>query len=168
MRVHGPAVFEDAIHVPLVFLQPSLGQPHVVDSPAILADIYPTLLDLLAVAPREGLDGVSLARTIQPRSIMVRAMQGWPAAHRSGPDKVIIGSPQDRGTLYQLEKDPIEGDDISSTQPEVSKALRARLLYEVAQRSRTDPSVEAKWRPAWVPEARRGPGATSSPKLWRP
>ncbi|MBP6704130.1 MAG: sulfatase-like hydrolase/transferase [Vicinamibacteria bacterium] len=151
-RLHGTILLEDSIHVPLVFLHPELGSAHGVDFPVALADVFPTVLDLLGLALPDGLDGRSLGREIPPRSITMRGMHGWPAAIRSGPIKLIVENSDDPGVLYQVEEDPLESVDLAGRQPEVAIALRSHLLFEATQRGRSDPSLDAAWRSPQVPK----------------
>ncbi len=161
-RMHGGLVFEDSIQVPLVFLHRDLGKAHTVETPVVLSDVYPTVLDLVGAPLPEGLDGVSLARPIAPRALFFRGMQGWPAAIRTGDYKLIAGSPGARGELFQLREDPLEAIDLSALQPEITLALKAHLASEITRRGRTDPSVNTEWRQPWIPDKMKpstyGPG----------
>jgi arylsulfatase A-like enzyme len=57
---HGTSLFQDQIHVPLVFWHPS-GPPRArVSRPAGLADVAPTLLELFDLAAIDGADGEAL------------------------------------------------------------------------------------------------------------
>jgi arylsulfatase A-like enzyme len=54
-------LFEEALRVPLIVAAPGLPRPGaVVATPVELLDVYPTLVELLGVAPPPGLDGRSL------------------------------------------------------------------------------------------------------------
>jgi arylsulfatase A-like enzyme len=154
-KVHGALVFEDSIHVPLVFLHRGIGGAHSVNTPVILSDVYPTVLDLVGAPLPEGLNGVSLARAMAPRSIFFRGMQGWPAAIRAGDFKLVAVSPGDRGALFRLREDPMEANDLSLLQPETALALKAHLAYETTRRGRLDPSLDSEWRSPWIPDKMR-------------
>ncbi|MEO8499612.1 MAG: sulfatase [Vicinamibacteria bacterium] len=161
--LHGGTVFEDSVQVPLVFLNPALKEAHIVDPPVILADVYPTVLSLLGVEAPPGLDGVSLAEPLSPRSIITHGIQWWPAAIRSGSRKLILDGPRDPGVMYRIDQDPLERVDLASQEPEIAVALRSRLLFESSERARFDASMESKWRQPLIPDSMKrqtlGPGA---------
>jgi arylsulfatase A-like enzyme len=145
-RLHGVKVYEDSLHVPLVFLNPSLERATTVDTPSTLIDLYPTLLDLVGVAMPPGLKGVSLAGPVPPRSLMARGIQWWPVALRAGRYKLIQAGPDETEALYDLEADPTESNDLAEANPEIVAALRAHILYETAQRRRFDASMDTDRR----------------------
>jgi arylsulfatase A-like enzyme/Flp pilus assembly protein TadD len=68
---HGLFAYEATIHIPLIVAGPSI-RPAIVDAPTGQADLVPTVLDLLGVAPPARLDGQSL----------LPAIRGEPAADR--------------------------------------------------------------------------------------
>jgi arylsulfatase A-like enzyme len=58
---HGWALYQESIHVPLLFWAPAALQPARSGLPASHVDVLPTLVQLLGLeAPRAGLDGVPL------------------------------------------------------------------------------------------------------------
>jgi len=59
-------LFEEALRVPLIVAAPGLPRPGaVVATPVELLDVYPTLAELLGVAPPLGLDGRSLVPLLE-------------------------------------------------------------------------------------------------------
>jgi arylsulfatase A-like enzyme len=55
------SLWEEATHVPLVFVVPGLTKPNgTCPAPVSLIDIYPTLIDLCGLKPPEALEGISL------------------------------------------------------------------------------------------------------------
>jgi arylsulfatase A-like enzyme len=140
-RFESLLVSEDATHVPLVFLHGDLPPgPRVVSTPATLADVYPTLLDLLGLAVPEGIDGSSLARAYQPRVIVSRALTWWPLSARAGPLKLVVDYPDEPPELYDITSDPWESRDISGRHEDATRALSAYLEVETARRRREDAS----------------------------
>lgn len=58
---HGRKLFEESIHIPLLWLGPGVPEGRIVEEVGGLVDITPTLLDVLELAPRGiGLQGKSL------------------------------------------------------------------------------------------------------------
>jgi arylsulfatase A-like enzyme len=140
-RYESLLVSEDATHVPLVFLHDDLPKgTKVVDTPATLADIYPTLLDLTGIAVPAGIDGSSLAREYQPRVTVSRAITWWPIAARAGRFKLVIDDPDDPPELYDVVSDPWETRDISGRNEKVTQALWAYLEVTTDRRRKEDPS----------------------------
>jgi arylsulfatase A-like enzyme len=140
-RYESLLVSEDATHVPLVFLHGDLPEgTTVVDTPASLADIYPTLLELTGVAVPDGIDGSSLAGDYQPRVTVSRAITWWPIAARAGRYKLVIDDPDDPPELYDVVSDPWETRDVSGRNEDVTRALWAHLESTTARLRTDDPS----------------------------
>jgi arylsulfatase A-like enzyme len=140
-RFESLLVREDAIHVPLVFLHPDLPRgTSVVDTAVGLADVYPTVLDLVGLPVPEGSDGASLARPYQPRVMVSRAMTWWPLSARAGRFKLVVDYPGDPPELYDIPADPWEIADVSARHPDVTDALWTHLVVETARREREDRS----------------------------
>ena len=53
-------LWDDGTRVPLIFAGPGVTPGQLCGKPAELLDIYPTLIDLCGLPPREGLEGHSL------------------------------------------------------------------------------------------------------------
>lgn len=61
---HGHSLRPEVLRVPLVFVGPGIA-PARLDDDAALADVLPTLLELLGLEPPTGLDGYSLAARLR-------------------------------------------------------------------------------------------------------
>jgi arylsulfatase A-like enzyme len=142
LLIHGLKVNEDCLQVPLVFLQPSLRGETLVDTPATLVDVFPTLVDLLGIDAKLRVDGQSLARPVPGRPLFARSIQWWPIAMRAGTYKLILDDPEEPGELYDVGHDPGETVDLAPAEPAIAAALRAHILYYTAQRRRYDPSMD--------------------------
>jgi arylsulfatase A-like enzyme len=140
---HSGQVFEDDVHVPLLFLHPALRG----ESSELVThtDLLPTLVDLLALPPLAGLDGRSLLRPVPARPLYLRSVVWWPLAIRAGRYKLLLPEAAGPPALYDLETDPIEAVDQGQAQPEVRRALAAELLRWHAERFRSDPSFGARF-----------------------
>ena len=68
----GPAMYDELVRVPLVISWPERIRPARSDALVSLIDLLPTLCDLAAVAPPDGIDGVSLRPILDRRSRQVR------------------------------------------------------------------------------------------------
>jgi arylsulfatase A-like enzyme len=138
-RFESLLVSEDDIQIPLSFIDHELPRK-VVTTPASLADVYPTVLDLLGMEVPAGLDGASLAREYQPRILISRAITWWPLAVRAGAFKLEQDFADEPPVLYDVSSDPWELRDVAGEHPDVTDALWAELARETARRQREDPS----------------------------
>ncbi len=59
------ALWESATKAPLMFVAPSLPKGKIIDTPAEMLSIYPTLLELCGLPPYERNEGVSLVATMK-------------------------------------------------------------------------------------------------------
>jgi arylsulfatase A-like enzyme len=75
-------LWERSTHVPLVFAGPGVASGARCDQPAELLDIYPTLVELSGLPPRDDLEGHSLVPQLKDAS----AERPWPAitSHNQG------------------------------------------------------------------------------------
>jgi arylsulfatase A-like enzyme len=55
---HGHTLYEEQLHVPLIFMGPGARPAKVIEESFSLVDLMPTVLGYLQVAPPDGLDGV--------------------------------------------------------------------------------------------------------------
>jgi arylsulfatase A-like enzyme len=123
---HGHDVFENLVHVPLVFLWPDdprfADMPPAVEPPVSLLDVFPTLVDYLGLPPaptalrgrslRGLLEGTAAATPVLSRAFTQKATIG---GYREGHLKVRLrygrsAPPQEtkQVRVYDLEKDPRE------------------------------------------------------------
>jgi tetratricopeptide (TPR) repeat protein len=143
---HSLGVYEATQHVPLLAAGPGLPRGKVVPDVVALADVAPTLLELAALPPLPGANGVSLAPVVRGdagagRAAWVETLAtqldlGWSpllgvrtAAHK------YVRAPEPE--LYDLVEDPRELVNQASTQP----ALVAELDRLVDERARGRPVV---------------------------
>ena len=136
---HGVFAYEATLRVPLVIYQPRLLSPAVVDAPAQLVDVLPTILDALALPSPSGLTGQSLLpviaagsdRTSASRATYFEALSAtlnrrWAPLHgviQNGVKYVDLPIPE----LYDLAADPREERNLASSQPARANELRTLL-----------------------------------------
>lgn len=138
---HGHTVYEELLHVPAILRVPGRS-PEVVESPAGLADLFPTLLRLVEVEPPpvQGkdltplLDGAPPAgHATQLADLILHGPPRWSV--RRGPWKLIVPREPDAPLeLYDLQKDPGELRDLAATRPDVVAPLRAAGERELEER----------------------------------
>ncbi len=137
---HGLFLYREVMRVPLVFYGPSFGIVAAERSEAVsLADIAPTVLDLLAIdqGKLEGADGLSLAAFLRgeegrllrdgvfAESHLPQIEFGWSGLRAFvDQDYKLVDAP--RRELFDLEKDGGEARNLAAEQPKVvDKMLRA-------------------------------------------
>ncbi|NOT55265.1 MAG: sulfatase-like hydrolase/transferase [Deltaproteobacteria bacterium] len=136
---HGFFVYDSTLLVPLIVHFPGHFASALSPAPARLIDITPTLLELLALPPVTGNDGVSLrptligeTQTIPPA--YVESQQPWlgygwtPLTAIRTAEWKFINAPQ--AELYRLARDPTEMDNRIAFEPDVSASLRKMLAGE--------------------------------------
>lgn len=138
-------VREGGIHVPF-YLKSVKDSPNkkTVTTPAAHIDVLPTLAELsnVDVPNNLNLDGVSLAKSvtqgqsIKPRPLFFEWQRSYPEKYANMSvifdNYKLIGNSYsstqpDNFELYNLEMDPYEGDDISSTNPKLVQELKSKL-----------------------------------------
>jgi arylsulfatase A-like enzyme len=138
---HAFTLYEELIRVPLLVHWPrALPSGRVVDQPAGLLDVYPTLLDLLGIPAPAELQGRSLAAALRgagtggPRPMLAELRAPKPAmnALRDGVWKLIRTEAPPHSALYRLDRDPAERHDLSGQHPDVLQRLEAQLRRVLA------------------------------------
>ena len=136
-------LYEDNLHVPLAVSAPGLSRPGRVDTPVSLVDILPTLLELAGVGPLQGIDGISLAGTLEGLSMRARPLWSYAAnsnrgfaVRRNSVEKLLFPSAawtsvRERGQLVRLDEDPLEERPIDLS-PEQQTELRRAVAERIA------------------------------------
>ncbi|MCP4602144.1 MAG: sulfatase-like hydrolase/transferase, partial [Proteobacteria bacterium] len=132
---HGFSLFDSEIRIPLIVRLPG-AKPHIVKRSVGLIDVPVTILDLAGLSGHHEMQGVSLLPYLlgedPPRPPVISELPGdHPLiALVDWPYKLIWDLRQNRTSLYNLEKDQAEADNLVEQLPEVAKRLtdRTRLL----------------------------------------
>ena len=165
LRGQKGTLYEGGIRVPMVFHGTPVRNPgRSTATPVSGLDIYPTLLELAGLAPRE-LDGQSLVPLIQDRALADRALywhfpaylEGnriaglWrttPAGSiRRGRYKLLEFFETGRLELYDLESDIAEDSNLSEELPELTRELHRELR---TWRQKTGAPVPTELNPDYV------------------
>lgn len=119
-------LFDNNIHAPLIFINPSLKPDQRIDSLVQVIDIFPTALSFA---------GVGISAIVQGKDLKPTVLDRAPGFHRyiysnyaGGNDiqsavrskewKFIYNEKADRAQLYNLIRDPQELNNLSSVLPE--------------------------------------------------
>ena len=125
-------LWDRSTRVPLIFAGPGVSENSVVSSPAELLDIYPTLIDLCNLSPREGLEGHSL----QPQLIDAATPREWPAITTHNHDNHGIRTENWRfiqyadgsQELYDMQNDPNEWTNLA-TDPAYADVIAQHMKW---------------------------------------
>ncbi len=142
----GEWLHEAVIRVPLVIKLPGQREGRVVSTPVSLADVVPTVSDVLGLPAIPGVDGRSLKPALlggelptQPVYSMAMERQsrfqpigGGHYAVIDGSRKLVLHLAANRAELYDLVTDPHELHDLSKTEPETAARLRQLLDQQLA------------------------------------
>jgi arylsulfatase A-like enzyme len=148
---HGIFIYQEALHVPLMLRGPGVV-PRRVNAAVRVADVMPTVLDLLGIET-PAMDGASMtplldgasertAREVYAESLYPQRF-GWASLHslRAGQYKVIDAP---RPELFDLAADPGEQRNLVESNPALAAAMLRRLRSFGAEAARTDtpPSLD--------------------------
>ncbi|MEM9553071.1 MAG: sulfatase [Acidobacteriota bacterium] len=147
---HTLAVFQESIHVPLVFWGPGVPKGQREEETVALVDIVPTLLELLEIPAWQGLVGRSLVPRFNGSPLTSRPVysasawqEGWPVASdvqhiftsaiQADGVKVIrnLGRNYDHVLRYSLRDDPTERHGLSPSQASVVERQLDRWLRKI-------------------------------------
>jgi phosphoglycerol transferase MdoB-like AlkP superfamily enzyme len=128
-------LYEENLRVPLLIYAPRyIKQAKRFSDVASQVDITPTLLDMLQVRCVNTAVGRSLLADVDEPLAVFSNPYGWIGA-RKGRYKYIIARPERDNyveSLYDLESDPGETNNIASRKPAVCAQLRSRLTSVIA------------------------------------
>ncbi len=130
---HGHSLYEELLHVPLVFSLPGAEQEGVVRSSCEvnLVDVMPTGYDILGVEWPQDTEGRSLVPLLEGKarvdfpSVSFSVFLSGQRAARMGRYKVIYRGR--RSSLYDLDTDPRETHDVSAGSPVALASIRDAL-----------------------------------------
>ena len=160
----GPLMHDSLVRVPLVVKLPGQKLGQVVGMPVSQADLAPTLLDLAAAPAMPDSEGRSLRDALEGRPLPSAPVFAMTLERQSrfkplgqGQFMVIEGDQkltltldkatgvQPTPTLFNLQTDPTETNDLAGQQPErvreLTTVLRRRI--EMAEQARTQAAVRA-------------------------
>lgn len=144
MTRHAHELWEELVRVPLFFHVPGAAA-RVIDTPRGHVDLAPTFLELLGASPIASLHGTSLVSELRggdapARDVIADLPQDEYNERRRvlvhGATKLIAFGNDVRYSLYDLEADPKEAEDLYRKRPELAEDMRAR--YKEASKRITD------------------------------
>ena len=131
---HGREPIEPVIRTACVLYAPGMISPHVDNYPVELVDVLPTVLGLLGLPPHPNFQGIDVLAIDRPpreqRSLFFHTEN--PVARTDailwmGRWKYSSDHARDAESLFDVETDPGEMDDLTARRPELAQTLREVL-----------------------------------------
>lgn len=147
---HSKLIYESSMHVPLILSCPGLFRdPHVVDDVVVsIADVFPTLLDLLGIKNENPCDGKTLlsAPLSADRMVYIETLtpyfdSGWSPLYglRRHGDKYILAPQRE---YYDLRSDPGESNNLHDKASGAESKARDMLAAELSSRLAKWPGLD--------------------------
>jgi len=132
-----PNLYDELLHVPLIFYSPNRLKPNVVDEMVQLMDISPTISDATGVGTFDGFTGQSLLPLIQGEPVRSRAVLSEnisgkkliKKSYRTKDWKLIMNENR-KCELYNLKEDPKEFKNVASDNPNKVEELINGMVKE--------------------------------------
>lgn len=130
-RYHGTTVYDEQVRVPLVVVGEGVAEGRVVQQPVQTIDILPTVLGALRVPVPPRIRGRDLTKLLSPKEAEPPHALGRAVAETDdytllaqGPHRLICHRRGGACQLFDIQTDPRQREDLSSTLPEVQRELR--------------------------------------------
>ncbi len=149
---HGNHLYEEQVHVPLVFFGMGITPGQVVDTPVENVDLLPTLMELCNLPIPTGTTGSSLLPLMRgeaaERAPFAVSSTRWVQSLRT-PEGLKLILPTEAGRasgleaeLYNLAVDPFERQNLAKAQPADVKRLSGLLVQRLEGGLRSDRGAE--------------------------
>ncbi len=149
-------LYDSVVHVPLIMWAPGKIPAFETSTMVTLADILPTVLEVLDLPPAQGINGRSLmplmrGETTVHRETVMLSESTWQAARAvRTPEWKLIKFYQatiygrDGLELYNLKEDPTEQHNVAEEHPDITERMHNQLLHWVGAQlaGRPDPLLE--------------------------
>lgn len=140
-------LWDRSTRVPLIFAGPGVAAGAKCTRPAELLDIYPTLVELCGLPPKNGLEGHSLVAQLRD----ARAPRPWPAITTHNHDNHGVRSEHWRyiryadgsEELYDLREDPNEWNNLAGD-PRFAEVVRRHRRWLPATNAKPAPGSRAR------------------------
>lgn len=158
---HGFSLYDELVHVPLVFVVPGLENKKIISDQVSTIDVAPTLFDVLGINPgdrfRSQIRGSSLLTYLKTgkgteRDVFmetdyrdythkrgIRTADGW---------KFVMTMESGKQELYNINTDPEEAKNVIDENPDIATELSMRVRGHIVS---TGQKIEGPWPTGCVP-----------------
>jgi lipoteichoic acid synthase len=127
-RGHGSAIYEANVKIPLVFINRTLFRGETIDTVGGIADIAPTVAQLIGIERGAHWQGRSLLGANRPkRTYFFTPWGDLTFGFRDANMKYIFNATYNKLEVYDLASDPWETKDLSDAYPDQVAMAKARL-----------------------------------------
>jgi len=150
---HGQSVYEELIHVPLIFAGAGIETQRISD-PVSAIDLMPTIATLMGVEPNPSWKGENYSSVLHRETPLAEKLCiaqatnrfAWPNSYRMarlGSMKLIENIGDKTVQVFNIDQDPFETNDLSeSTQTSVANLKQAFSTWLANQSESTSPDLE--------------------------
>ncbi len=126
--IHAGEVYEENVHVPLIFINPSLFRGEVAKVIGGMSDLAPTITEIAGLAPAPDWRGYSLFAPERPsRTFFYSPFRGYRFGYREGGHKIIFNARSGTFEVYDLASDPNEQVNIAGSWPVPAEEMLGHL-----------------------------------------
>jgi lipoteichoic acid synthase len=125
---HASMIYEENLHIPLMFYNEKLFKGERLTEIANMADIAPTICSILNINPPEQWQGDVLFTNNKEKAAYFFApwADQWFGV-REGAYKLLFNATLNEFELYNIEKDPFEEKNLYNANDEIAKSLKGKL-----------------------------------------
>ena len=148
--VHSPKLYDELLHVPLIFYAPELGESMVINDLVSLIDLAPTIVDILNIRKPEKWLGKSLFPLIKgekarkDNTVISEAFANGKRkiACRIKKWKLILDEEKNAYELYDLENDEKEKNNVAGENLDFVKYLGFKIEKHISMENKISREVE--------------------------
>lgn len=138
MFFHGQTLYDELLHVPVMVAVPGVA-PRTVDTPVMLVDVAPTVVDLMGATPPASFQGTSLVPALLGEALPARSVRAellpapsWNHDARAlldsdGKSKLYYRISENVYELYDLADDPDERKNLIEERRDVADRMKANM-----------------------------------------
>ncbi len=125
---HAAGIFEENLHIPLLFINPGLFNGEQIDVPGGISDIAPSIFSVLNKPAPAVWQGENLfSENRRKRVYFFSPYSDYLFGFREDNYKFIFNATDNTFDLYDLKSDPVESTNIADKQPEYVKQAKMHL-----------------------------------------
>ena len=126
---HAHSLYEEVIHVPLLFKLPQSRTGRVEDRQVGLIDVFPTITEILGVDVEHHISGASLFSAAEVRPVFSETSRNnnLQAVIYKGHKAIVDLNDDDKWRLYDLSTDPAEKHDLAGERVELLDELKEEV-----------------------------------------